>query len=212
MAKKQGLKSTLSPGSINGYMAKLRALMTFAVNEGWIDRNPATGRGRELARRYHKRRPNRHPSSPDAVLVGGRDGEGSVGEEEGVLPLTNLHQLEAAKVDWSSLAGREVVIFPDADESGRKSATMWPSTSEKTRPKLAKHSVSLALGVEMDMETAKFVVDVRRDYGEQRFNALGLIGDRVYAITFATCPPAVRIISPKGEQQGTETLHRIRAA
>jgi hypothetical protein len=31
MAKKQGLKSTLSPGSINGYMAKLRALMTFAV-------------------------------------------------------------------------------------------------------------------------------------------------------------------------------------
>lgn len=24
-------------------MAKLRALMTFAVNEGWIDKNPATG-------------------------------------------------------------------------------------------------------------------------------------------------------------------------
>ena len=43
MAKKQGLISTLSPGSINGYMAKLRALMTFAVNEGWIDRNPAVG-------------------------------------------------------------------------------------------------------------------------------------------------------------------------
>lgn len=43
MAKERGLKSTLSPGSINGYMAKLRALMTFAVNEGWIDRNPATG-------------------------------------------------------------------------------------------------------------------------------------------------------------------------
>ena len=43
MAKKRGLKSTLSPGSINGYMAKLRALMTFAVNEGWIKRNPATG-------------------------------------------------------------------------------------------------------------------------------------------------------------------------
>lgn len=43
MAKKTGLKSVLSPGSINGYMAKLRALLTFAVNEGWIDRNPATG-------------------------------------------------------------------------------------------------------------------------------------------------------------------------
>jgi integrase len=43
MAKKTGLTSTLSAGSINGYMAKLRALMTFAVNEGWIERNPAVG-------------------------------------------------------------------------------------------------------------------------------------------------------------------------
>nr|WP_155988164.1 site-specific integrase [Brevundimonas sp. EAKA] len=42
-AKASGLKSTLSPGSVNGYMAKLRALMKFAVNEGWIDRNPALG-------------------------------------------------------------------------------------------------------------------------------------------------------------------------
>ncbi len=33
MAKKTGLDSTLSAGSINCYMAKLRALMTFAVNE-----------------------------------------------------------------------------------------------------------------------------------------------------------------------------------
>lgn len=43
MAKRTGLTSTLSVGSINGYMAKLRALMTFAVNEGWIERNPAVG-------------------------------------------------------------------------------------------------------------------------------------------------------------------------
>jgi len=43
MAKRTGLASVLSVGSINGYMAKLRSLMTFAMNEGWIDRNPATG-------------------------------------------------------------------------------------------------------------------------------------------------------------------------
>ena len=43
MAKRQGLQTTLSPGSINGYMAKLRALLTFAANEGWIGKNPATG-------------------------------------------------------------------------------------------------------------------------------------------------------------------------
>ncbi len=43
MAKRTGLTSILSAGSVNGYMAKLRALMTFAVNEGWIERNPAVG-------------------------------------------------------------------------------------------------------------------------------------------------------------------------
>ncbi|MFC5373932.1 BrnT family toxin [Brevundimonas faecalis] len=65
----------------------------------------------------------------------------------------------------------------------------------KDESNIAKHGVSLALGAEMDMETAVVVVDDRRDYGEQRFNALGLIAGRVHAMTFAIRPPAVRIIS-----------------
>jgi uncharacterized DUF497 family protein len=58
----------------------------------------------------------------------------------------------------------------------------------------AKHGVSLALGAEMDMETAFVVEDHRADYGEQRLNALGLIGTRVFAMTF-TWRTTVRIIS-----------------
>lgn len=43
MAKAKGLSGTLSPASVNGYMTKFRAVMNFAANEGWIERNPAKG-------------------------------------------------------------------------------------------------------------------------------------------------------------------------
>lgn len=43
MAKDKSLPGTLSPASVNGYMTKFRAVMNFAANEGWIERNPAKG-------------------------------------------------------------------------------------------------------------------------------------------------------------------------
>ena len=43
MAKAKGLPGTLSPASVNGYMNKFRAVMNFAANEGWIEKNPAKG-------------------------------------------------------------------------------------------------------------------------------------------------------------------------
>ena len=33
----------MAPATVNGYLAKLRAALNYAVNEGWIDRNPARG-------------------------------------------------------------------------------------------------------------------------------------------------------------------------
>jgi integrase len=43
MAKAKKLTSTLGYAAINSYMKCLSALMNFAVNEGYIDRNPAKG-------------------------------------------------------------------------------------------------------------------------------------------------------------------------
>ena len=58
MAKARRLTSILSPGSVNGYMNKLRSLLNFAVNEGWIERNPAKGlRVIDPVRRRDKRSP-----------------------------------------------------------------------------------------------------------------------------------------------------------
>ena len=58
MAKETGLTTVLSAGSINGYMAKLRTLLTFAVQEGWVERNVAKGLGViDPIRRRDKRLP-----------------------------------------------------------------------------------------------------------------------------------------------------------
>ena len=43
MAKEKNLPRILTAASVNGYMSKFRAVMNFAANEEWIDRNPAKG-------------------------------------------------------------------------------------------------------------------------------------------------------------------------
>jgi integrase len=58
LAKEEGLPSTLSAATVNGYMTKLRTLFNFAVNEGWLDRSPARGlRVVDPVRRRDKRLP-----------------------------------------------------------------------------------------------------------------------------------------------------------
>jgi uncharacterized protein len=46
-----------------------------------------------------------------------------------------------------------------------------------------------------DFETAIFAVDSRRDYGETRLRALGLLDDRLHALVFVEEATGIRIIS-----------------
>ena len=48
---------------------------------------------------------------------------------------------------------------------------------------------------EFDFESAIFVEDTRRDYGEPRWRALGLVGDRVHALVFVETGTGIRVIS-----------------
>ena len=48
---------------------------------------------------------------------------------------------------------------------------------------------------EFDFESAIFVEDTRRDYGERRWRALGLVGGRVHALVFVEAESGVRVIS-----------------
>lgn len=67
----------------------------------------------------------------------------------------------------------------------------------KDATNIAKHGVSLQAAEEFDWDTAFEREDDRFDYGEVRFVALGLIGDRLHVLIFAegSDENAVRTIS-----------------
>jgi uncharacterized DUF497 family protein len=79
----------------------------------------------------------------------------------------------------------------------------------KDAANIAKHGVSLSAAGEMDLDDAVVVADVRFEYGEERFNAYGLIGGTLHAMTFTIRGDDIRVISlrrarPKEVKRYTE--------
>lgn len=58
-----------------------------------------------------------------------------------------------------------------------------------------KHRISLHTAVNMDLATAMVVPDERYDYGEKRFQALGLIGKQLHMLVFTMRGEKLRAIS-----------------
>ena len=54
---------------------------------------------------------------------------------------------------------------------------------------------SFELAAQFDFETAAIEIDNRKNYQEIRFNALGLIDDRLYHMTYTVREVIVRVIS-----------------
>ncbi|MGN6479652.1 BrnT family toxin [Luteibacter sp.] len=46
-----------------------------------------------------------------------------------------------------------------------------------------------------DFSTALVRRDERKDYGEDRFIALGMLGHRLHVVVFTRCPGGIRVIS-----------------
>lgn len=65
----------------------------------------------------------------------------------------------------------------------------------KLAANVAKHGVWFSAADDFEWETAQLEVDSRRCYGETRFTAVGLIGARLFVLTFTLRGNAVRIIS-----------------
>jgi uncharacterized DUF497 family protein len=58
-----------------------------------------------------------------------------------------------------------------------------------------KHGVSLVLGAEVLMNQVGQIDDDRRDYGEARFNAFGLVNGRLFVCTYTVRGQTYRLIS-----------------
>jgi uncharacterized DUF497 family protein len=65
----------------------------------------------------------------------------------------------------------------------------------KDAANIAKHGVSLALGAVVLGSRIGEVDDDRRDYGETRINAFGLVEGRLFACTYTIRNSTLRIIS-----------------
>jgi uncharacterized protein len=59
----------------------------------------------------------------------------------------------------------------------------------------AERSLSFSLAEEFDWSTALTIEDTRKNYGERRYQALGLIDTYLYALVFTPRGPAVHVIS-----------------
>jgi uncharacterized protein len=72
---------------------------------------------------------------------------------------------------------------------------MWEWDDAKRQTNLAKHGVDFADVLRFDWASAKTQVDHRRDYGEERFESSGLIGERLFVLVYTPRGKVRRLIS-----------------
>ena len=71
-----------------------------------------------------------------------------------------------------------------------------------------KHGVAFSIIENFDWDTALVVSDDRRDYGEPRWLALGMIGHRLYSLAFTIRDDRIRLISLRAASRTERTLYR----
>jgi uncharacterized protein len=77
---------------------------------------------------------------------------------------------------------------------------------EKDATNRAKHGVSLTLGAVVLENCIGEVIDDRRDYGEVRVNAFGLVADRLFVCTYTMRNGTYRLISVRKASRQEQRL------
>lgn len=85
---------------------------------------------------------------------------------------------------------------------------MWDWDETKRQANLAKHDVDFAIVKQFEWDTAQTETDMRYDYGEERFESIGHIGDRLYVLIFTPRGERRRLISlRKANSREVERWH-----
>jgi uncharacterized DUF497 family protein len=66
---------------------------------------------------------------------------------------------------------------------------------DKRIANLARHKVDFADAVDFDWDTAFETIDDRSDYDEERWVAIGLIGNKVHVLVYTVRAQKIRLIS-----------------
>jgi len=74
--------------------------------------------------------------------------------------------------------------------------------SAKSEKNLLARGISFELAAGFEWNSALLVEDLRKDYGERRFQALGLIGNRLHVMVFTPRANKAHVISlPKANKR-----------
>lgn len=65
----------------------------------------------------------------------------------------------------------------------------------KSKRNAAERGLPFEMAAEFDFETALIWQDIRRDYGEERWVAIGWLGDRLHVLCFIETEEGIRVIS-----------------
>jgi uncharacterized protein len=65
----------------------------------------------------------------------------------------------------------------------------------KNAKNVADRGIPFRMALRLDWSTALVAEDLRKDYGEQRYQAVGFIGERLHVLLFTPRPPALHVIS-----------------
>lgn len=66
---------------------------------------------------------------------------------------------------------------------------------DKSAQNTVQRRLSFALAAQFDFESAHISQDKRRDYGEIRYSAIGMIHERLHVLVFKEIPDGIRVIS-----------------
>lgn len=81
--------------------------------------------------------------------------------------------------------------------------------SAKNKANVAKHGVPLELAVFLFEGPHKVIADDRRDYGEPRFRAYGLINGRLFVCVYTERSEMIRVISlRKANRREQDAYHQ----
>ena len=77
----------------------------------------------------------------------------------------------------------------------------------KDRINVRNHGMSLKRAEDFDLNAAAIELDVREDYGEERFQALGFLDGSLHSLTFTVRGPLLRAISLRKANQREEASY-----
>jgi len=78
---------------------------------------------------------------------------------------------------------------------------------QKRRRNIEKHGIDFTDIIDFQWDDALEAVDDRFDYGEERINAVGLLGTRLVVVTYVERKEAIRVISLRKASKTEEQLY-----